>query len=169
VNNQEKHDPGQLSPITAGKLKKLAILYTRSATHGAQVAQRALVERAQTFGWPAERIKIIEDFGYVGASSSRPGFAQMVALVDAGEVGAIVVSDLSRISRNPCELQQFLRKVQQAGVLVWAEGRIIDPTNWLCRSESLPSNPRRSIYQRVLHGLRRILPKRWRSSGQIAS
>ena len=45
----------------------------------------------------------IVDDGYSGTNLERPGMQRLLQLVDAGEVGTIIVRDLSRFSRNYLE------------------------------------------------------------------
>jgi len=52
-----------------------------------------------------------EDDGWSGSNFERPGFARMMAAVDAGEVDCIVVKDLSRFGRNYLEVGNYLERV----------------------------------------------------------
>ena len=40
------------------------------------------------------------DDGYSGANFQRPGFQAMLADIEAGKVGTVIVKDLSRLGRN---------------------------------------------------------------------
>lgn len=42
----------------------------------------------------------IVDDGYTGVNFQRPGMSKLIKLVEAGEVGTIIVKDLSRFGRN---------------------------------------------------------------------
>lgn len=142
MKNRKKREPvvrqrsvARRSRIRAEHRKKHALVYVRTATadeRSAQ-AQRAIAARVAELGWPAERIKIIEDLGYSGLSDGRPGFVQMQALLDAKKVGLIEVSDVSRISRDPAQLESFLRKARHARALVAVGGRVLGvPTDrWI--------------------------------------
>src|ERR1700704_3824103 len=76
------------SPVTTAHRAKLAYIYVRQSTAG-QVRQHQestelqyrLVDRAALFGWPKERIEVIDDdLGKSGASSdSRGGFQRLIA------------------------------------------------------------------------------------------
>ncbi len=54
--------------------------------------QHRLVERAITFGWPRERVEVIdEDLGKSGASGSdRGGFQKLIAEIGLGNAGLVV-------------------------------------------------------------------------------
>ena len=43
------------------------------------------------------------DDGYSGGNFDRPGWKQLVADIDAGKVGAVIVKDMSRVGRNHIE------------------------------------------------------------------
>ncbi len=45
-------------------------------------------------------IRHFTDDGYSGTNFDRPGFQSLIAAVEAGEVAAICVKDLSRLGRN---------------------------------------------------------------------
>src|SRR6267378_1694252 len=76
------------SPVTTAHRAKLAYIYVRQSTAG-QVRQHQestelqyrLVDRAALFGWPKERIEVIDDdLGKSGTSSdSRGGFQRLIA------------------------------------------------------------------------------------------
>src|SRR5260370_22108361 len=72
------------SPVTTAHRAKLAYIYVRQSTAG-QVRQHQestelqyrLVHRAALFGWPKERIEVIDDhLGKSGTSSHNPGGLQ---------------------------------------------------------------------------------------------
>jgi DNA invertase Pin-like site-specific DNA recombinase len=90
---------GVASRVTAQHLARTAFLYVRQSTLR-QVAlnsesaerQYALRQRAVAFGWPAERIVVIDtDQGQSGASAAdREGFQQLVAEVGMGRAGIVL-------------------------------------------------------------------------------
>ena len=97
------------SKIEARHLRLRAIVYVRQSTpRQVQVnaestrRQYQLAERARQMGWPAARIEVIdEDLGLSGASShGRTGFQRLVAAIGLGEVGIVLVTEVSRLSRR---------------------------------------------------------------------
>ncbi len=48
--------------------------------------------------------KIYKDDGYSGTSFKRPGFQEMLADIEAGLIGMVVVKDMSRFGRNYLEV-----------------------------------------------------------------
>ncbi len=89
-------------------LSRTATVYVRQST-SRQVAQNQestrrqyqLAETAQRLGWPGPRITVIDDdLGLSGASSQqRFGFQKLVAAISLGEVGIVLVTEVSRLSR----------------------------------------------------------------------
>ena len=49
------------------------------------------------------------DDGYSGANFQRPGFQAMLADIEAGKVGTVIVKDMSRLGRNYLQVD-FTRK-----------------------------------------------------------
>src|SRR5712692_2752416 len=94
--------------------------------------QYALAERAQHLGWAAEQITIIdEDQGKSGAGSAaahdRDGFARLVSAVGLGDVGVVLVLEVSRLARNSAEWYRLLELAALAGVLIADEDAVYDP------------------------------------------
>jgi DNA invertase Pin-like site-specific DNA recombinase len=99
-----------LSPkLEARHLRLRAIVYVRQSTPRQVQAnpestrrQYQLAERARQMGWPAAQIEVIdEDLGLSGASShGRTGFQRLVAAIGLGEVGIVLVTEVSRLSRR---------------------------------------------------------------------
>ena len=48
--------------------------------------------------------KIFKDDGYSGTSFKRPGFQEMLAEIEAGSIGMVIVKDMSRFGRNYLEV-----------------------------------------------------------------
>jgi DNA invertase Pin-like site-specific DNA recombinase len=63
--------------------------------------QYQLAERAAELGWPQPRIVVLdEDLGRSGTSSQeRVGFQRLVSAIGLGEVGLVLVTEVSRLSR----------------------------------------------------------------------
>jgi DNA invertase Pin-like site-specific DNA recombinase len=98
-----------LSPKIEPRHQRLqAIVYIRQSTpkqvqnnQESTRRQYQLAERARQMGWAASQIRVIdEDLGLSGASSRRrTGFQSLVAAIGLGEVGIILVTEVSRLSR----------------------------------------------------------------------
>jgi DNA invertase Pin-like site-specific DNA recombinase len=86
-----------------------AVVYVRQSTPRQVLAnqestrrQYQLAERAQQLGWPVPLIEVIdEDLGLSGADSqARTGFQRLVAAIGLGEIGLVLVTEVSRLSRR---------------------------------------------------------------------
>src|SRR6266568_717644 len=95
--------------ITLQHLQKKAVIYVRQSTltqvmlnQESLRLQYALEQRAQSLGWRAEDIEVIDaDLGLTGASAQhRTGFQELVTKVTLGQAGIILSSDVTRLSRN---------------------------------------------------------------------
>jgi DNA invertase Pin-like site-specific DNA recombinase len=125
--------------ITPRHLARQALIYVRQSSptqvlRHPESARRqyGLAERAQRLGWPAEQITIIDDDqGKSGAGSAvaheREGFARLVAAVGLGDVGLILVLEVSRLARNSAEWYRLLELAALAGALIADEDGIYDP------------------------------------------
>ena len=85
-----------------------AVVYVRQSTPRQVLAnqestrrQYQLADRARQMGWPAPRVEVVdEDLGLSGASGhARAGFQRLVAAIGLGEVGLVLVTEVSRLSR----------------------------------------------------------------------
>lgn len=93
--------------LPADVLRRKAVVYVRQSTQTqvmvnleSQRRQYDLVEEARSRGF--HQVEVIDDD--LGRSASgtvaRPGFDRLVALLCAGEVGAVLCMDASRLARN---------------------------------------------------------------------
>ena len=91
--------------------------------------QYRLVERATLFGWPGERVHVIDDdLGKSGASSrDRHGFQTLIAEVGLGKAGLVLSLDASRLARNNRDWHQLLELCSLFGVLIADGERLYDP------------------------------------------
>ena len=122
--------------ITIAHRAKLAYVYVRQSSPGqvrhhqeSTELQYRLVERAISFGWPRERVHVIDDdLGKSGASSSdRHGFQTLIAEVGLGKAGLVMSLDASRLARNNRDWHQLLELCSLFGVLIGDSERLYDP------------------------------------------
>src|SRR2546423_13877284 len=122
--------------VTTAHRAKLAYIYVRQSTAG-QVRQHQestelqyrLVDRAALFGWPKERIEVIDDdLGKSGTSSdSRGGFQRLIAEIGLGKAGLVLSLDASRLARNNHDWHRLLELCSLFGVLIADGERLYDP------------------------------------------
>jgi DNA invertase Pin-like site-specific DNA recombinase len=131
--NSEQH-----GKITAGHLARLAYVYVRQSTlrqvlenTESTKRQYALRERAIAFGWPPDRIVVIDrDLGRSGADSDREGFAQLVAAVGLGEVGVVLGLEVSRLARSSTDWHRLLEICALTDTLICDEDGLYDPAHF---------------------------------------
>jgi DNA invertase Pin-like site-specific DNA recombinase len=122
--------------ITTAHRAKLAYVYVRQSSPGqvrhhqeSTELQYRLVERATMFGWPRERVHVIDDdLGKSGTSSKdRYGFQTLIAEVGLGKAGLVMSLDASRLARNNRDWHQLLELCSLFGVLIADGERLYDP------------------------------------------
>lgn len=126
-----------ISPkILRHHLERQAVVYVRQATpKQVQVNQEStrrqyqLTERAQEWGWPRPLISIIDDdLGLSGTSSTqRRGFQQLVAAISLGEVGLVLVTEVSRLSRLNSDWHRVIELCAVFETLMADEDGLYDP------------------------------------------
>lgn len=108
---------GSQRKIRTTHRERLAYIYVRQSSpkqvahnQESQIYQRHLASRAKSFGWPAERIHIIDtDQAQSGKGSSyRTGFQELVAELSLGHVGIIFGYEVSRLARNNSDWYHLL-------------------------------------------------------------
>lgn len=83
-------------------------------------------------GWPRERVRIVDaDLGHSGAQTGeREGFKQLVADVALGEVGLVLVIEVSRLARDNAAWYQLLDLCALTGTLIADADDLYDPADY---------------------------------------
>jgi DNA invertase Pin-like site-specific DNA recombinase len=117
-------------------LRLQAIVYVRQSTQRQVLEnqestrrQYQLSERACQLGWPAPQVQVIDDdLGMSGASShQRSGFQRLVATIGLGEVGMVLVTEVSRLSRRNSDWHRVIELCAVFRTLIADEDGIYDP------------------------------------------
>src|SRR5512143_4345835 len=126
-----------LSPKIEPRHQRLqAIVYIRQSTpkqvqnhQESTRRQYQLAERARQMGWPASHIRVSdEDLGLSGASSrQRTGFQRLVAAISLGEVGLVLVTEVSRLSRLNSDWHRVIELCAVFETLIADEDGCYDP------------------------------------------
>jgi DNA invertase Pin-like site-specific DNA recombinase len=125
--------------IATAHRAKLAYVYVRQSSPGqvrhhqeSTELQYRLVERAALFGWPRERVHVIDDdLGRSGTSSrDRHSFQMLIAEVGLGKAGLVMSLDASRLARNNRDWHQLLELCSLFGVLIADGERLYDPATY---------------------------------------
>lgn len=90
--------------------------------------QYALADRAKALGFREVRV-IDDDLGRSGSGSQeRPGFARLVACVCAGEAGAVLSMEASRLARNNRDWHHLIDLCAMTNTLVIDHDGVYDPS-----------------------------------------
>lgn len=127
---------GHDADIQTQHLRRTAMVYVRQSTAKQLVQhqestrrQYQLAETAQRLGWPQPRICVIDDdLGLSGASSTqRTGFQRLVAAISLGEVGIVLVTEVSRLSRLNSDWHRVIELCAVFETLIADEDGLYDP------------------------------------------
>jgi len=124
--------------ITPTHLARKALIYIRQSTPQQVVTnqeslrlQYALRLKALELGWQTEDIEIVDtDLGQTGAiAQNRAGFKEVVSRVTLGEVGLILSSEVTRLSRNCSDWYPLLDICSYRACLIADRDGIYDPAS----------------------------------------
>src|SRR3954470_15648584 len=128
-----------ISPkIEPRHLRLAAVVYVRQSTpqqlqnnQESTRRQYGLAERARQMGWPETAVRVIDDdLGMSGASSQgRMGFQRLVAATGMGEVGIVLVTEVSRLSRLNSDWHRVIELYAVFRTLIADEDGIYDAQN----------------------------------------
>jgi DNA invertase Pin-like site-specific DNA recombinase len=119
--------------ITTDHLAKKAMVYVRQSSpkqvlhnQESQRLQYALVERARSLGW--HQIEVIDDdLGHSASDGTRRlGFKKLLATVALGDVGMILSTEASRLSRTDKDWCHLLEICKVCGTLIGDAEHIYD-------------------------------------------
>lgn len=118
-------------------LERLAMVYVRQSSPG-QVknnresyrVQKGLTVRAESLGWSADKIKVIE--GDQGASASQPNtrhdFNAVLQMVQDQQVGIVFGQDVARLARNSIDWSLLTHWCALHGALLGDQNQVYDPS-----------------------------------------
>lgn len=90
--------------------------------------KKILEDYARKNGYP--NLRFYTDDGYSGVSFERPGFQEMLADIEAGKVGTVIVKDMSRLGRNYLQVGFYTEMLfPQKGVRFIAINDNVDSSN----------------------------------------
>ena len=98
----------------------------KQADRGVSLEAQAEKIRAMAVVHNAELIDIIVDGGESAKSLNRPGMARLLALVDAGEVKAVIIAKLDRLTRSVKDLCTLLERFERRGVALVSVAESLD-------------------------------------------
>jgi len=121
-------------------LTKIAVVYLRQSSLGqvrdnvvATQEQYKLREIPEQLGFPAENILMIDqDLGVSGQTiAGRLGMLRVIGLLEEGRVSAVVVRDVSRLTRDEfnADIGLIARACFQSGALIITPEKTYDPSD----------------------------------------
>ncbi|MBV8868193.1 MAG: recombinase family protein [Acetobacteraceae bacterium] len=119
-------------------LRLLALVYIRQSTpqqlqnnQESTRRQYELARRARQMGWPETAVRVVDDdLGMSGASSqNRTGFQRLVASIGMGEVGIVLVTEVSRLSRLNSDWHRVIELCAVFRTLIADEDGVYDAQN----------------------------------------
>lgn len=124
-----------MTKVTTEHLQRAAFVYVRQSTadqvlnnHESRRRQYALADRARALGWSQVEV-IDDDLGRSGSGTARPGFEKLLAAICAGQVGAVVSIEASRLARNGRDWHTLLEFCGIVDTLIVDEDGIYDATS----------------------------------------
>jgi len=133
---EKLHAAANPSKVTEEHLQLGAALYVRQSTSAqlrehqeSTVRQYALKNRLIGFGWPDERITVIDDdLGTSGCGNAdRPGFRRLLKLVTDERVGIVLGLEMSRLARNSKDWNDLFEVCAIFHTLIADEDGVFDP------------------------------------------
>lgn len=98
----------------------------KQADRGVSLQAQAEKIRAMAVVHGAELLEIIVDGGESAKSLNRPGMARLLAMVDAGEVEAVIIAKLDRLTRCVKDLCTLLERFERRGVALISVAESLD-------------------------------------------
>jgi DNA invertase Pin-like site-specific DNA recombinase len=124
------------SAITAEHLARWAYVYVRQSCpgqvlrHGESTSlQYQLVERVVAWGWPRDRVRVVDDdLGRSGTSAEgREGFQLLLSEIALARAGLVMSLDASRLSRKNSDWHKLIELCALFGTLIADGERLYDP------------------------------------------
>jgi DNA invertase Pin-like site-specific DNA recombinase len=113
-----------MNKITTDHLARTAYVYIRQSTADQLVnnpesrrRQYALRGRAEVLGW-RDVIVIDDDLGRSGSGIARKGFERLLVAIGAGDAGAVLAIEASRLARNGRDWHTLLEFCALVGCLL---------------------------------------------------
>lgn len=119
-----------------GDMTKITALYERLSKDDEQQGESNSITNQKSYLEEHARksgfinIKHFTDDGYTGRNFNRPGFQALLAQIEAGNVGAVIVKDMSRFGRNYLQVGFYTEIMfPQKGVRFIAVNNNVDTSN----------------------------------------
>lgn len=114
--------------ITVHHLQRRAVVYIRSSVYSSGSVDQQVTQRdfALRWGWPIDTVEIInDDLGASGLDAHRPGCQRLIQMIGAEQVGLVLVTDLTRLSRSSADFERFLDLCRSTDTLLAVNGTVV--------------------------------------------
>jgi site-specific DNA recombinase len=98
----------------------------KQAEHGVSLESQEAKIRAMATVHGTDLSEVIVDGGESAKSLNRPGIAKLLAMVDAGGVGVVIVAKLDRLTRSVKDLCELLERFERRGVSLVSVAESLD-------------------------------------------
>lgn len=98
----------------------------KQADFGVSLEAQANKVRAMAEVQGAELAEIISDGGESAKNLSRPGMERLLSLVDSGQVDAVIIAKLDRLTRSVKDLAELLARFERRGVSLISVAESLD-------------------------------------------
>jgi DNA invertase Pin-like site-specific DNA recombinase len=98
----------------------------KQAERGISLEAQAEKIRAMALVQGVELSEIIVESGESAKSLNRPGIAKLLAMVDGGQVRAVIVAKLDRLTRSVKDLCELLERFERRGVALVSVAESLD-------------------------------------------
>lgn len=126
-------NPGYFDRAIRAFARKV-LLFVRQSSRRQVTAHKHSVDvqlkQLRHFDVPADRVVTILALGESGAADrERRQFEDMLARIESGEIGAVVVARHDRIGRNEADNVRFLDTLARHGAVLMVDGHVFDPAS----------------------------------------
>ena len=118
--------PHPINAVDMQTIGYVRVSTDKQAERGSSLEAQAEKIRAMALVHSAELSEIIVESGESAKSLNRPGMAKLLALVDAGEVKAVIVAKLDRLTRSVKDLCELLDRFERKGVALVSVAESLD-------------------------------------------
>src|ERR1700720_2743354 len=101
----------------------------KQAERGISLEAQAEKIRAVALVQSAELSEIIVESGESAKSLNRPGMARLLAMVEGGQVKAVIVAKLDRLTRSVKDLCELLERFERRGVALISVAESLDTSS----------------------------------------
>ena len=135
ISAANAHNCGNEAKMSKKELQKVNILYERLSVEDDRDAESQSIENQRALLQDyAERHGFtpfvhVTDDGYSGTNWQRPGWLELTAMIEAGQVSTLLVKDSSRIGRDHLRVGLFRELLREKGVRLIAVNDGLDSAN----------------------------------------